>query len=70
MLLKDKIRKLSLCEWCSMMIENCRMQNREVNMHERITDDYYSIRSVMDASQCWCDTPQDDDYWRAISYRL
>lgn len=68
--LRDKIRKLSLYEWCPMMIENCRVQHREDFMHDRITDNYYGVRSVMDASQCWYNTPQGDNYWREISDRL
>lgn len=70
MTLREKMRRLCKIEWSSMMIENAYHQGNEHKLYAHLSDKEHTIRSMMDASQLWFDTPQGDYYWRVISSRL
>lgn len=70
MTLREKMRRLCKREWSSMMIENSYRQGREHRLHEYLSYDDCTLRSVMDVSQIWSETPQDHRYWADIANRL
>ena len=53
-----------------MMIENAYRQEREHRLHEYLIDDGCTIRSVVDVSQKWSETPQEHRYWSDMANRL
>lgn len=70
MTLREKMRRLCKREWSSMMIENSYRQGREHRLYEHLRYDDCTIRSLMDASQIWAETPQDHRFWADIANRV
>ena len=70
MTLREKVRRLCKKEWSSMMIENSYHQGKEHRLYAYLRRDEYTIRSIVDASQLWSDTPQDHRYWSDIASNL
>ena len=70
MTLREKVRRLCKTEWSSMMIENTYRQGREHRFHACLSDVGHNIRSTMDSSQIWADTPQEHGYWSDIANNL
>ena len=53
-----------------MMIENSYHQGKESRLYAYLSLDECNIRSVVDASQMWSETPQDHRYWSDIANNL
>lgn len=61
------IGKMLKQPWCSMMIENAKHQGSDIQQDTRRVT---RIRTLVDRTQMWDDTPQGDAYWRSIAYSL
>lgn len=69
MTLSDTMRGLLEKEWTTMMVANSHKQGKDDSLRYRLRRND-SMRSVMDYSQCWEETPQGRQFWVPISSRL